>query len=619
VVEYHITAKLDEDAKEVRGRMVLYWRNTTGRPARFLPFHLYMNAFKNESSLFMRESLGSHRGFDHEPGNWGFIEVEKVLINGESRTGDVQIAGCLSPPCEKPADRDETVMKVPLSEPVRPGEKVRVDMEFLTRLPRVFARTGYAGSFFMVAQWFPKIGVLEEDGWSCHPFHLTSEFYADFGVYNVELDLPALFRVGATGARASVERKASSRKVHRFVARDVHDFAFAAGPQMRIRMLEHAGTTIKLLAPASLLSRALDHLYLTRRALGVLERRLGPYPYPHLTVVVTPLDARGAAGMEYPTLFTTSVPAYPFPGLLDHEQTTIHELIHQYFQGMVANDEAEEPWLDEGLTTYMTGVVADEIYGAETSAVDLYGLSLGYYPVMRLCYRFRPDWDAVAERSWDYANMSSYGATVYCQGAVLLKSFEELIGGEKMTRLLRTYVKRWSFRHPTTDDFLAVVREVAGAEPAELLRRGLKTDGTLDHRVVAIRTRRVREARGYFGTGEEREKVEVGEAEVSKDGWESEIMLHRSGELFWPVEVEVTFSDGKKARRKWKEPGRWKRMRFRAESPAVSALLDPDRKVWVDTYRLNDGLTARADPAGARRVGARYGLVLQWLLQVVGF
>lgn len=619
VVEYNLSVRLDAEKKRITGRMVLYWRNTSPRPAHFLPFHLYMNAFKNEESLFMRESHGTHRGYRLEAGEWGFIEVSRVRVDGRDRTSYSRAQGCMKRPCTHSASKDQTVLRVDLAKPILPGQRARIDMDFTTQLPRVFARTGYAGSFFMVGQWFPKIGVLETAGWKCHPFHLTSEFYADFGVYTVELDLPADHRVGATGELVTVEPADAKRKKHTFVARDVHDFAFACGPQLRTRSLNHGATALTVMAPENLLGAAFGHLALNDRALSVLERILGPYPYSTLTVVVPPLDAPGAAGMEYPNLFVTQVSRFGLAGVLEDEQTTVHELIHQYFHGLLASNEHAAPWLDEGFTTYMTGVVMDELYGADTSFLRIAGLELGYFPLMRLCHKYRPDWDPIAQPAPAFASFQTYGVHVYCKAALLLKSLEQLLGKKRMFALLRSYVQRFRFRHPTTQDFLELLATRASPRVTNLFRRALRTAETVDHRVVSIQTRRLHAPRGIFGTGDRRRVVDASKEKQSDTRYESDILLHRRGNLAWPVEVRVSLADGKTQRHHWDDDRRWKKIRVQHTAPVVAAQLDPERKVWLDLNRLNDGLRVEADPTGARRVATRYGLLLQWMLQGAGF
>jgi len=611
--EYRIQATLDAEKKVVHGHMKLRWTNRSTQPVPYLAFHLYMNAFRDDDSAFMRESGGSFPNGRHmDRHHWGGIDLSKVRVDGRERRPVV--AGCPNPPCKGMLSRDETVMRIDLDQPVPPGGQSLVEMDFTTRLPRVFARTGYEGRFYMVAQWYPSIGVWQQGKWNCHAFHAASEFFAEFGRYDVTIDLPAGWVVGATGIRKAVEQEskpAKGRQVVRFEADRVHDFAFATGPNLRetsitIHHRIGAGTVrLRLVSARRLFAPARGQLRLTARALGLLEAMFGSYPYDELTVVVPPVKAEAASGMEYPTLFVTSVSP---PGLLSwlgvllDEQTTVHELTHQYFQGILASNEAEEAWLDEGFTTYVTGLLMDRMFGADRSVLRFGPLALGYFPQSRLVYLYKPGWDPIRQSSWRYADIESYGTITYYKSTCLLRSLQGLIGQDAMRRILRLYVARFAFRHPTTDDFLAVVRDVAGSQVASLLREALDTSGTLDYRVASIRNPSTIEGK--------REK---------RTRRPSEVLIQRVGSLRWPVDVLVRFDDGAVIRKTWDGKKRWVRYRFSRKSRIAEVQLDPDRKLWLDLDFLNDGLTAQVHRAGAHRVGTWYGLTLQWLMGAVGF
>ena len=121
-------------------------------------------------------------------------------------------------------------------------------------MPRPFARTGAIGNFFFLAQWFPKLGVLQDDGWNCHQFHATTEFFSDYGVYDVSLTVPAGWVVGATGAeRSRVATTATAPTTHRYYQEDVHDFAWTTSPDFieRSDRFEPAGTIAGDASPRS--------------------------------------------------------------------------------------------------------------------------------------------------------------------------------------------------------------------------------------------------------------------------------------------------------------------------------------------------------------------------------
>ncbi len=265
-VAYRMDVTLDPEQKTVAGTERVTWRNPDTVPVDELQFHLYLNAFRSENSTFMKESGGSHRGFspdDEDP--WGGVDIQRMqIVTGEQT--DVMPLGAPTAEGEDLTDRiqfiqpdddnvdDLTVISVPLSEPVEPGETITLDIDFVSRMPQIFARTGWERKandslFFMVAQWFPKLGVYEVPGqryvpadtshgrWSTHQFHANSEFYADFGTYEVSITAPDNYVVGASGVRID-ESSNQGLSTVTYRADDVHDFAWTASSEF-LEFTEH--------------------------------------------------------------------------------------------------------------------------------------------------------------------------------------------------------------------------------------------------------------------------------------------------------------------------------------------------------------------------------------------
>ena len=229
IANYRINARYDGIAHTITGHEALTWRNTTREPAVDLYFHLYLNAFANSHSSFMRG--GDDAWVDWlrlHPNGWGYIMVNAVRVGGTDLTPHMQFVH----PDDDNLD-DRTVVRVPLDKPLRPGATVEVDIDFVAQLPRIFARTGYAGPFTFVAQWFPKIGVYQDGAWNCHQYHSTTEFFADFGVYDVTLTVPQSGVVGATGTQRERHDNGDGTQTLHFVAEDVHDFAWAIDPRFQ--------------------------------------------------------------------------------------------------------------------------------------------------------------------------------------------------------------------------------------------------------------------------------------------------------------------------------------------------------------------------------------------------
>lgn len=684
IANYDIRVQLDPEAKTLSGTQRVTWRNATSEPVGELWFHLYLNAFKNSESTFFKESGGRLRGDRMPDDGWGFIEVTKIALAGGA---DLAAGATFEHPDDDNA-ADRTVWRVPLPAPLPPGGEVALDMAFEAMLPRVFARTGYFQDYFLVGQWFPKLAVYEPAGtrgrvtgsWNCHQFHANSEFYADFGRYRVEITLPRRFVVGATGKRVERRELADGSTVHVFEQADVIDFAWTASPrflEVKARFSGEADVTAKEYADAAaLLGRSLDEVRLSDVDITVLlqpehgrqaERHVaaakqaikwfglwyGRYPYPTLTVVDPAFGARGSGGMEYPTFITAGTTVlfnrWPLDRVLLPEEVTVHEFGHQYWQGMVASNEFEESWLDEGFNSYSTGQVMRQAFGPWL--IDALGLRIGSAEVPRLGNSVERMFDRVRTPAWGYSSSGNYGFNSYARTELTLRTLEGLLGPQTMARVMRTYHERFRFRHPSSEDFYAVVDEVAARDMRDFFAQVIERPGVLDDEVAAVTSVRVEEPRGVFGEGPARKTVtgqQAREQAQQKDAaggrpWRSTVLVRRRGEVVLPTSLRLEFEGGgsqtvtlleteppagsvdvEKAgllpaaagSEPWRS--RFKRLVLTTPKRLVAAGIDPERRLELDVNRLNDARRVEPDPRTATAWSARFVFWLQQLLALAG-
>jgi hypothetical protein len=618
---YAITATLDAAAHTVDGEERITFRNVTTAGARELVFHLYLNAFKNETTTFFRESRGQHRTARAERnGGWGATTITRLTVDGVDLTSSVRV--------------DETLATVTLPRPLGPGETATIDVRFRARLPRVFARTGWFGEFFAVAQWFPKLAVFSCDGatcrWRAHQHHLNSEFFADFGVYDVTFRAPTRFVVAATGVPVGAEDAPDGMRTYRFHAEDVHDFALALSPDFTVvtdRVTDAAGEIeVALYSPSAHAPNRARHLAAARATLVELGRRLMPYPYRRLSIVDVPTGAEGAGGMEYPTLFFTFDAPAP-TRVWAPEIVTAHELAHQWFYGIVASDEVEEAWLDEGFTEAATEWALRALQGRPRSLVyDLLGHRIGYAEGHRLSYRRVATLDPLAIHSYAYATNSAYGAITYGKTLLALTTLEGILGPARVEAGMRRYVEKWRFGHPRKDDFIAAFGEGAGADLGWYWGPVLDGVAIVDDAVRSIEVREKRPPVGLFdapdgGLTEVEPQPHVPGATTT---WISEVLVERRGAIRLPTELRVIFTDGSEKRERW--PGSdtdpsgpaWRRFTYEGPAAVAGAELDPDDKITLDINRWNDGLLARRDPTPRQRLARRLESLLVALLGAVG-
>jgi hypothetical protein len=565
VTSYTLQATLDANTHTVSGKGTIRFINISDKPLYEIWVHLYLNAFKNHNSLFMRSPVSFRSATDVV--RYGGIEVSQfALVSGEGRVD-------LMPTAEqsRPGDGDQTDMRLVLPSPIPPDGVATFEVTWVSKLPSIIARTGYEGSFHMVAQWFPKLAKLEADGTFAHfPFHTLSEFYADYGDYDVTLDVPSNYVLGATGAVAS-RTEQDGRTIERRTQASVHDFAWTAWPEYKSMTSSVGSTELTILYPPHERGAAEATLGAINFALPYYQARYGSYPYGTLTIAHPPTMAWEAGGMEYPTLITTGGHFYQRPII---ELTALHELGHQYFYGLIATNESEWPFLDEGLTQYATADVARAMRGSRWVSRTL-PLELDPFVFEAWQSRGRYRDDPIAQPARAFGTTASYFHNVYGRTASVLETVRRSFG-EELSRGLSAYAQRYRWRHPTPDDFIETISEAYESPTRErvreFLRRALFLKGSVDFVATALSSK------------------------IDAPGW---VLLTRRGSLSLPVALELGFAGGRTERRVWDGVAESVRMEV---GPGLQYVwLDPDDAIVIEDDRRNN----HASAADARRVPGR--------------
>src|SRR5579871_3683960 len=223
---YTIDVRLDPATRTITGSEVVTWRNITSKPAASLRFHLYWNAWRDDRSSWQRErALVRPLRRDVPDSDRGRIDIVSMRSSSGGTPVDLTNRLTFIAPDDGNAE-DRTVIEAPLDEPAPPGATLRIELAWTAHVPRPVARTGAIGSYFFLAQWFPKLGVLQDDGWNCHQFHSNTEFFSDYGVYDVRMTVPQSWPVGATGVERERHDNGDRTTTHRYYQEDVHDFAW---------------------------------------------------------------------------------------------------------------------------------------------------------------------------------------------------------------------------------------------------------------------------------------------------------------------------------------------------------------------------------------------------------
>lgn len=498
----------------------------------------------------------------------------------------------------------------------------------------------------MVGQWFPKMGVYTDLGWNCHQFHTNSEFFADFGVYNVWITVPVNNIVGATGIRVGEPLKNDdSTATHFYHAEDVHDFAWTISPEFVEFKGRAQDVDIRVLMQPDRVAQGPRYVEAAKVAIQYFQNWYGDYPYPNVTVVDPRRGAGETAGMEYPTLFTAET-FYGIPeGIRFPEMVIIHEFGHNYWYHMVASNEFEETWLDEGITNYCKLQIMNDYYGPTGDIIDFLGVKLNDRQYQRFAYILAPDLDPTVKKAWEYYSGTSYGVNSYDKPAMMLTTLQNYLGKETMNRIMRTYFERWKFKHPRSQDFIDIVNEVSGQNLNRFFEQALYTNNVLDYSVDKVSTRRYVPKKGFdfqFSTTEEDRvspesnigslagieqitdsldtaQVDSGETGAEPELYQSVVSIRRLGDFKFPVEVEVVFDNSEIIRETWDGEELWKKFRYIRPARLVSATVDPDNKLVLDVNFTNNSKAIEKHSLGTNKLSVRWLFWMQFLLDQPDF
>ena len=411
---YHMQLEIDEDLKNISGKMEVRFTNQEQVDLTDVYFRLYPNI------------LG------------GSLEAQDITLDGEPAVSQLSTA--------------DTLLRIVLKESLRPGQQVVIGMKFDVVVPETQGSS--YGMFILqeeilaLAHFYPIISVYDDEGWELAlPSEQGDIIYADSSYYLVELTTPAGFVTATSGV--TIERVVESAETTELVAAGpMRDFYIAGSYRFEHQSEIVDGVTVNSYAfpefsEAS--NRVLDY---GAEATAILSSDLGQYPFAELDIVSTPTRA---LGIEYPGIVVIALRMYgpdnPF-GETTLESTVAHEVAHQWFYSMVGNDQLNDPWLDESLTQYATSLYYAGRYGAAGQQ--------GFLRAMQA----RFDNSGVAQLpiglAADAYTPAEYSGIVYGLGPLFFVALEEEIGVDEFALLLRDYVARNRFMIATPEEFQAL-------------------------------------------------------------------------------------------------------------------------------------------------------------------
>jgi len=601
--DYQITADLNPETKILKVKEKLIWRNLTDSSTNEIQFHFYANGFKNNKTL-LNKRINVNEETRTE------IKIEKFLINGIAKEliyfqPDVRNSF------------DSTVAKVDLENFLNPGDSAEIYFEYDLKIPKSSVRLGYADgrNFFFISQWFPKVGVFEKGKWITNQFHPFTNFYSDFGKFDVTISVPQNYTVAATGNLIE-EKINNNKKELKFIQENVHDFVWMATDEILYNEKVFTKSSGEKLLIKSYVQPEKEKFVLryfegVENTLRFFENHIGSYPYQTLSLVDVPRTSK-SGGMEYPTLFTTSVDLFSPQGTQDPENVTVHETIHQFFYGAVANNEVSEAWLDEGITSYFTTKILNEYYGEPLANfkfggyIPIYGFNFLTFEEIPIIYSInnhhRPEGStalnayyrnmtigAIADTSYKIPFFFPYYIHANYKPELMLLSLERILGFETMMKIFKEYFETYKFKHAQSDDFINLVNKYSKEDLTWFWENVYYTSRIFDYKISS----------------------------VTKKENKYEVFVERLGDGIFKNEIAL-ITENDTLYKKWDGKEKWKIIEFETGDEAVAAVIDPNYKNILDINYANNSYTIDSKYWASLSLATRWFFWVQNALMMLG-
>lgn len=496
-VNYSIQVELLPEKKQLKANVEIEYNNNSPHTLNEVYIHLWPNAYSTNKSRFSKQLLTKGDSDFYLSRDRGSITNLQFKVDGISVS---------STKFENAAD----IAVLSLNEPLLPGESVSITTPFTVNIPRLVSRLGVDSEIFHLTQWFPKAAVYDTQGWHPMPYLDWGEYYSNFGEYEVEITLPSNYVVAATGELQTLQEKKwleeladatrkgiqqnyefsevenlkqrEAKKTIIYKQNDIHDFAWFAST--RFLLLEDS---IKIGERDVKLQSYFpeEDVFLWEQANGILEnsmryfsQKIGTYPYSNYKAVGAS-DAAGA-GMEYPMLTVLQQTASE----LNFKKTLIHEVAHSWFHGMIASNERDFAWMDEGFTHLYT-----ELYLAQEIDVKDYPVEYNYNILEPYIAGFNIE--PIQGNAEDYLH-TDYVISSYYNAATALNYLREYLGTDQFEQTIKEYFRQWQLKHPRPSDLQTIFEQNNNKNLDWFFDILLLTDDILDYKLKSVKDGQVK-------------------------------------------------------------------------------------------------------------------------------
>ncbi|PZR23929.1 MAG: peptidase M1 [Flavobacterium psychrophilum] len=526
-VDYKMDVSMDVKTYRYTGKQQLVYTNNSKDTLNRVFYHLYNNAFQPGSEMDARlqaitdpdkrmvktfktpeKTTYESRISKLKPDEIGYLKINNLKQDGVAANNVVK----------------GTVLEVTLPKAILPGQSTTFTLDFEGQVPVQIRRSGRnnnEGVALSMTQWYPKMAEYDFEGWHANPY-IAREFHGVWGNFDVNITIDKDFTIGGTGylqnkneigkgyqdsgVQVKYPKKAKTLTWH-FVAPNVHDFAWAADPNFAHDMIMGENNTElhffykntpenqdgwKRLQPK------------TAEILSYYNSIVGKYPYKQYSVI-----QGGDGGMEY--AMCTLITGNKYEGLVG---VTAHEFGHSWFQHILASNESEHGWMDEGFTTYIEDLAMHTLMppkDKKEEPVHPFTSSYGNYFYMVKSGKEQP----LSTQADRFDLNMLYSIASYSKGSLFLTQLGYLIGEEKLAETLKRYYEDYKFTHPTPNDITRTAEKVSGAELGWYLTDWTMTTNTIDYSL-----------------------------KVAEDGNNTKVTLERIGRMPMSIDIIAVYEDG---------------------------------------------------------------------------
>ncbi|MBP7272215.1 MAG: M1 family metallopeptidase [Saprospiraceae bacterium] len=505
-VNYTIRVSLNDSLHVLTGDMDIEYINNSPHTLDTIWMNLWVNAYKNNNTEFAKQQL--------RLGNDKFYFAEKEDL-GRFKNLEFSVYGEKAIWKSNTANPDIAWIKLP--QPLAAGARIHITTPLHIKIPASFSRLGHVGTSYQITQWYPKPAVFDHKGWHPMPYLDMGEFYSEFGNFDVSITLPSNYVVAATGVlqtdsertflqqreaatQTTIANKAftkndtfpasaTTEKTIRYTAENVHDFAWFADKRFYVISGDATLPNGKMVAIHAFFTNTEADLWVkgadyVTRAVEFYSKHLGAYPYPQATAVQSALSAGG--GMEYPMI--TVIGKSGSAESLDEVIT--HEVGHNWFYGILASNERDHPWMDEGMNSYYEHRYMQTYYKSQvaygnfmTQALQNSGLDFAQLYYLFLARR-RLD-QAPNTHSNRFSDIN-YGLGAYQKPASAFSLLEQYLGTAEFDNALQQYYNTWKFKHPYPEDLRASLEQTTGKNLGWLFDGLINSNKLVDYEIDEV-------------------------------------------------------------------------------------------------------------------------------------